>query len=76
MSDDIIEVTKPSGYLFAGDRPSQYRVTCEQCGTPNRDGIRMHSKLSKKHLRRVGLDPDEVEGTLLRCNNCHQIRRF
>jgi len=67
----------------------QWRVTCEYCGNPVSDRLRMHSQVSRANLSyfieedRLRRDLDEsalleryqrADGALVVCNNCGTIR--
>lgn len=56
------------------ERPRQYRVRCEECGTKQSDYIRMHSHLKRKHVEDIpGVDWNGDE-TQVQCNNCGNVR--
>lgn len=56
------------------ERPRQYRVRCDECGTKRSDYIRMHSHLRKKHVEAIGgVEWDEDE-TQVQCNSCGNVR--
>lgn len=57
----------------------QYRVPCEECGKPDIDHLRMHSRVSPEYVKKKLNDdprnrPESVSGTWVECNLCGNLR--
>jgi len=68
-----------SEYHNRMDRPRQYRIKCDDCGSETSENLRMHSQVPQSFARRRLSDAEErgadfVNGTPVQCNNCDTVR--